>query len=175
MKILKWVDKALMKFEGWLIISFLSVMVSLTFIQVVLRGLYTHAHLAWANSLMGQLDWSEPFVRLLVLWLTFLGASLLTRENKHIKIDLLTPLIPPSWLPLRGLILSLVCILISFIMLTVCIEYIEMEMTFGENILFHFPGWIGQIILPGGFAAILFRFSLRAIALIIEIVGASER
>jgi TRAP-type C4-dicarboxylate transport system permease small subunit len=169
MKFLKWIDKTLIKFEGWLIITFLSIMVIFTFIQVILRGLYTHAHLTWANSIMGQLDWSEPLVRLLVLWLTFLGASLLTEENKHIKIDLLSTLIPPKWLALRELILSLVCILISAIMLKVCIDYLKMEMTFKENMFLYFPSWIGQLILPAGFAVILFRFLLRAIAQGLEI------
>jgi C4-dicarboxylate transporter DctQ subunit len=175
MKCLKWIDKTLMKFEGWLIVAFLSVMVILTFIQVVLRGLYTHAHLTWANTLMGQLDWSEPFVRLLVLWLTFLGASLLTEENKHIKIDLLSTLIPSKWLPVRELILSLVCILISAIMLRVCTDYIKMEMTFGENMFLNLPSWIGQLILPTGFAVILFRFLLRAIAQWLEIARGLTR
>lgn len=175
MKFLKWVDKTLMKIEGWLIIAFLSVMVSLTFIQVVLRGLYTHAHLTWANSLMGQLDWSEPLARLLVLWLTFLGASLLTGENRHIKIDLLSNLIPPKWLPVREFLLSLVCILISAIMLKVCTDYIEMEITFGKNLFLHFPSWVGQLILPAGFAVILFRFFLRAIAQGLEIVKGLPR
>jgi TRAP-type C4-dicarboxylate transport system permease small subunit len=175
MKFLKWIDKNLIKFEGWLIIAFLSLMVILTFIQVVLRGLYTHAHLTWANSLMGQLDWSEPFVRLLVLWLTFLGASLLTGENKHIRIDLLSTLIPAKWLPLRELILSLVCIFISAIMLKVCTDYIKMEMTFGENIFLHLPSWIAQLILPAGFAVILFRFLLRAIAQGLEIARELKR
>jgi len=175
MKFLKWIDKTLIKFEGWLIIAFLSAMVILTFIQVVLRGLYAHAHLTWANSLMGQLDWSEPFVRLLVLWLTFLGASLLTGENKHIKIDLLSTLIPPKWLPLREIILSLFCILISAIMLKVCTDYIKMEMTFGENMFLYFPSWICQLILPAGFAVILFRFLLKAIAQGLEIARGLTR
>ena len=175
MKFLKWIDRTLIKFEGWLIIAFLSVMVVFTFIQVVLRGLYTHAHLTWANFLMGQLDWSEPFVRLLVLWLTFLGASLLTEENRHIKIDLLSNLIPPKWLPVREFLLSLVCILISAIMLKVCTDYIEMEITFGKNLFLHFPSWVGQLILPAGFAVILFRFFLRAIAQGLEIVKGLPR
>ena len=127
MKTLRWIDKALARFEGWLIIMFLWLMVILTFVQVCLRGLYTHAHLQWANSLMGYLDWSEPFVRLLVLWLTFLGASLITGENKHIKIDLFSSLLPPKWELTREFVLSLVCVVISATMLKVCIDYIKME------------------------------------------------
>ena len=99
MKILARINTAIARFEGWLLILFLSLMVLLTFIQVFLRSLFIYAHMGWANDLMGNLDWAEPFVRLLVLWVTFLGASLVTGENKHIKIDLLTQIIPASWRP----------------------------------------------------------------------------
>jgi len=58
MKILKLAERTLARLEGWLIVAFLSMMVVLTFIQVCLRGLFTHGHFQWANALMGQLDWS---------------------------------------------------------------------------------------------------------------------
>jgi TRAP-type C4-dicarboxylate transport system permease small subunit len=163
MNLLKWLDKQLAVIEGWLIVAFLWFMVVLTFAQVCLRGLYTHAHLRWANILMGHMDWSESFVRLLVLWLTFLGASLLTGENKHIKIDLFSTLLPKKWLPLREFVLSIVCILISAIMFKVCIDYIKIEMEFGGTLFLDLPNWVGQLILPAGFALILFRFLVRAI------------
>jgi C4-dicarboxylate transporter DctQ subunit len=163
MKTLRWIDKALARFEGWLIITMLWLMVTLTFVQVCLRGLYTHIHLQWANSLMGSLDWSEPFVRLLVLWLTFLGASLITGENKHIKIDLFSTFLSPTLERTRELLLSVVCVLISAIMVKACINYIKIEMDFGGSMFLNLPNWVGQMILPAGFALILFRFLLRAI------------
>ena len=175
MKILKLAERTLARLEGWLIVAFLSIMVVLTFIQVCLRGLFTHGHFQWANALMGQLDWSEPFVRLLVLWLTFLGASLLTQENKHIKIDLLSAILPPKWLPVRELILSLVCVFISAIMLKACTDYIKMEMEFGESMFLQIPNWVGQLILPAGFALILFRFLLRTIDQGLEIARGKTR
>ena len=101
MILLQLIDRILTRIEGWLIIAMLSLMVIFTFFQVVLRGLYTHGHLSWANTLMGQIDWSEPLVRLLILWITFLGASLLTRDGKHIQIDLFASILPPRWVPLR--------------------------------------------------------------------------
>lgn len=170
MKILKWFDNALARLEGLFIVIFLSLMVILTFIQVCLRAIYTHTHLQWANTLMGHLDWSEPFVRLLVLWLAFLGASLVTGENKHIKIDLFSTLFPRKWQRARELTLSVVCVLISAIMLKVCTDYVAMEMEFGGSIFLRLPNWVGQLILPVGFALILFRFLLRAIDQGLEIV-----
>ena len=163
MRPLKWVDKNIALLEGWLIITLLWLMVIFTFIQVCLRGLYTHGHFQWANALMGHLDWSEPFVRLLVLWLTFLGASLVTRENKHIKIDLFSSFLPSKLMPVRELVLSLVCVLISSIMLKVSIDYFKMEIEFGGTIFLQFPSWAGEIIIPVGFALILFRFVIRTI------------
>ena len=163
MKTLRWIDKALARFEGWFIIALLWLMVTLTFVQVCLRGLYTHAHFQWANSMMGYLDWSEPLVRLLVLWLTFLGASLITGENKHIKIDLFSKLLPPKLENAREFVLSLSCVVISAIMVKACIVYVKIEMEFGGSMFLHLPNWAGQMILPVGFALILFRFSLRAI------------
>ncbi len=163
MKTLKWIDKGLARLEVWVIITFLSLMVILTFIQVCLRGFYTHGHVQWANALMGHIDWSEPFVRLLVLWLTFLGASLITGENKHIKIDLFSTLLPTKWLPLREFILSIVCVIISATMLFVCAGYIKIEIEFGGTLFLNLPSWIGELILPVGFALILFRFFVRTI------------
>jgi len=163
MNVLKWFDKVLARIEGWLIITFLWLMVIFTFIQVCLRGLYTHGHFQWANTLMGHLDWSEPFVRLLVLWVTFLGASLVTRENRHIKIDLFSSFLPKKWLPVREMVLSIACAVISGVMVKVCIDYVRMEMEFGSTLFSHFPAWTGELIIPAGFALILFRFAVRGI------------
>jgi len=175
MYFLKTCDELLARIEGWLIITFLWLMVILTFVQVVLRGFYTHAGLQWANHLMGHLDWSQPFVRLLVLWLTFLGASLLTKDNKHIRIDLFFSLLPPRWLPLRDTVLSTVCALICGIMAVVCAKYIQIEMTFGETLFLNLPSWIAQLILPLGFLLLLFRFLVRIVEQIVRVNEDSHR
>ena len=163
MNILKSIDRTLARLEGRLLCIFLWELVILTFIQVCLRGLYTHFHAQWANTIMGYMDWSEALVRLLVLWLAFLGASLLTGENKHIKIDLFSSLLPDTWLPLREAILSAICVMISAIMLRVSLGYITIEIKFGGTTFLDLPSWIGQLILPVGFALILFRFFLRTL------------
>ena len=164
MKHLARIDKAIARFEGWFLIIFLSLMVSLTFIQVILRSLFIYAHLGWANDLMGHLDWAEPFVRLLVLWVTFLGASLVTGENKHIKIDLLTQIIPTSWLPLVDVLLSLAGALVAALMLKASLFYVSTEMSFGGKLFLGIPNWVGQLILPAGFLLICFRFLVRALS-----------
>ena len=55
------------------------------------------------------------------------------------------------------------CVLISAIMLKVCIDYIKMEMAFGVTTLLDLPSWLGQVILPAGFALLFFRFLIKAL------------
>jgi len=161
MRIAQILDKVLARCEGWLISLFLWLMIVSAFFQVCLRGLYTHGNVQWANTLMGHLDWTEPLVRLLVLWLTFLGASLVTGEGRHIKIDLFSSLLPPRWQPVRDLVLLSVCVAICAIMCKVCAKYVALEMEFGAEMFLSIPSWMGQLILPAGFLLMLFRFSLR--------------
>jgi len=156
-------DRALARLEKWLIVLFLSLMLLFTFVQVLLRGLYTHAHIQWANDWMAHIGWSETFVRLLVLWLAFLGASLLTGDGKHIKIDLFTPVMPGKWLSTRDLVLSVACLGVCAVMFKVCLDYIALEKTYGGAIFLQVPNWVGQIILPIGFGAMCFRFFLKAV------------
>jgi len=163
MNILRQMDRTLGRLEGWLLILFLAVMVTLTLLQVAMRALFIYAHMHWANSFMGQIDWAEPLVRLLVLWVSLLGASLVTGENKHIKIDLMSDLLPLPLLPYRELLLSVACALVTGLMLKASITYVRLEASFGAQIFTGLPNWVGQLILPIGFSVMLFRFSLRAI------------
>lgn len=169
MKALKFIDRAIARVEGWFIVLFLSLMISLTFLQVLLRGLYTHGHMQWANSLLGHVDWAEPFVRLLVLWITFLGASLLTGDNKHIKIDLTASIFPRQWIPYRNLLLCLACVVICALMVMASLGYVRIEWEFGGDLFLGIPTWLGQIILPLGFFLILFRFVIMGIEQVAEI------
>ena len=154
-------DRILGRFEGWVILAVLAVMVLFTALEVCLRGLYTHGGVHWANTLLGHLDWSGGFVRLLVLWVTMVGASLLTSEHRHVSIDMMTPLLPLRARAVRDLVLSAASVVISAIMLKVCISYVTLEMEFGGPEILGLPGWIGQAILPAGFASILFRHVVR--------------
>jgi len=169
MRFLALADDILAKVEGWLIVLLLWIMVAATFVQVSLRSLYTHAHLKWANLLLGHVDWAEPLARILVLWLTFLGASLVSREGKHIKIDLLEVVLPRAWSPFREVFLTFLAALLSALLLAASLAFIKMEMAYGGHILSTVPTWVSQAIIPIGFALMTFRFGLRGLLEIMAI------
>jgi len=168
-------DRLFQSIEGWLVYVMLGMMVFFTFCRIMLRAIYTHLHIKWANILMGNMEWSDTLVRLLVLWLSFVGASLLTSDNGHIKIDLFSASKKGKWNSFREMVISLFCIVICVVMLKVCIGYIFLEMEFGGELFLNIPSWIGQIILPVGFGSILFRFVIMGANSAIELTKEIRR
>lgn len=159
---LKIMERNLARAEGWFMVALLSVMVGLTFIQVFLRNLQTHGGIQQAAFILGRLDWADPLVRLSVLWLTFLGASIVTGENRHIKMDFLSSVLPAAWAPLRGLAISLASGLICALMFKASLGYVSLEFHTGSVLFLGLPAWVAQMILPLGFLLILLKFLLRA-------------
>jgi TRAP-type C4-dicarboxylate transport system permease small subunit len=94
MKLLKRFDDGLARGEAALATAFLLSMILAAALQAVARNLASEAGLEWANVLVGYLGWVDPFLQKGTLWLAFLGASLATREERHIAIDVFPRLFP---------------------------------------------------------------------------------
>ena len=62
-----------------LLVALLSAMIILAALQIVLR-----------NFFEAGIVWIDPLLRVGVLWLGLVGATVATRHNKHIRIDLLS-------------------------------------------------------------------------------------
>lgn len=159
---LRTIERTLARLEGWFIVALLSEMVVLTMAQVLLRNLHIHGRIASANLLLGQIDWAEPLVRLSVLWLTFLGGSILTAENRHIRIDLLAPVLPTRWMPFREAVVSMAAAVVCSLLFRASIQYVQVEYHSGTTLFLGIPSWVTQLILPAGFLLILLRLLFRA-------------
>ena len=77
--ILEKADGHIVGLEKGLICISVITLISIAFGQVVLR-----------NTLSMGFLWVEHLTRVLILWVTFLGASLASREKRHISMDLFT-------------------------------------------------------------------------------------
>lgn len=145
--------------RGLIILSF-SLMIIFSFLNVILRALYTKLGFVPANLVLNNMEWSEPFSRMMLLWITFLGASLLTTKNRHIKIDIYGQFMSPFLITIREIIASIVCMTICFFMFYASVGYIRMEIVHGTGSIFGVRAWIWYLIIPVGFLLILLRFAL---------------
>jgi TRAP-type C4-dicarboxylate transport system permease small subunit len=77
MKYLLKLENWIVKSEKFLIIAFVFFMVTLSFLQVVLRLFFNYG-----------IVWLDPVLRHMVLWSGFLGAILASRYSKHFALDI---------------------------------------------------------------------------------------
>ncbi|MBP1700704.1 MAG: C4-dicarboxylate transporter permease, partial [Deltaproteobacteria bacterium] len=130
------VDEAIERVEQTLIITFLGFMILLAFLQIFLRNFFATG-----------LDWGDPLLRNLVLWIGFLGATLATREGKHINIDVVS-----RWLPSLGknvvtLFIHLFSFFICCFLTYAALKFIKNEVQMENRTFLNIPAWIPEMIL----------------------------
>ena len=136
--------------ENALLIAMLAAMVLLAAAQILLR-----------NFLGTSILNADQLLRLLVLWVAFLGAIAASREGKHIHVDAIA-----RWLPgrvnagvvaLTDLFTFCVCLVLAWQSLRFMQSARESaEMAFGS-----LPVWVAGLILPLAFTLIALRYVLR--------------
>ena len=156
MIILKQIDQFLEKIEGNLIVLILSLMILLSFGQMILRNLFNMG-IVWVDILLRQ--W--------VLWLGFLGASIAVNHNKHISIDVFSSLSSLFWRRASKAFTKISASLISSLLAWAAWSFVIFEKN-SESVLFlDIPIWIFQTILPYSFMVISLRFLIGGIEIII--------
>lgn len=142
----------LRRLEDGILVSLLILMIGMAAGQVVLRNFFDSG-----------LYWSDSLVRVAVLWVALVGAMVASRDDSHIRIDLVSRLVSPAykhWVErLTRLFTFLVLCLFtwgsgSF----VYYEYVDEAIAFGDV-----PAWILEIIMPIGGGVMAVRYLLLAI------------
>lgn len=118
------------------------------------------------------LIWSQPLALVLTLWVGFIAASMCTYENKHLKVEAVTRIIPLRYKPLvfciSGLFTAAVCLVLMWLSLRyVVFNYEEYVTTDGQGGLFSgldVPRYQCFLALPVAFLFMTVRFTSRAIA-----------
>ena len=152
------IDANIERVEQTLIVTFLSFMIVIAFLQIVLRNFFSTG-----------LDWGDQLLRNLVLWIGFIGATLATKEGKHINIDVVS-----RWLPTLGknvvtFIIHLFSFFICCLLTYAALKFIKNEVQMENMTFLNIPAWIPELILPMTFGLMTFRFGLRTLKNLSEI------
>ena len=149
--------------ENALLIAMLALMVLLAAAQILFRNFFD-------MSIFG----ADMMLRLLVLWVAFLGAIAASREGKHIHIDAIA-----RWLP--GRVKSGVVALTDLFTLGVCLvlawqalRFIQSARESAEMAFGTLPVWVAALILPLAFTLIALRYGLRLRHHVLEALGREE-
>jgi len=144
-------DDIIGKIEKFLLSLLLSLMMIAAFVQIFLRNVFSTG-----------ISWEDLSVRYLVLWVGFLGASLATRDRKHITIDAFS-----HWMKgTGGLAVEGITNLFSAVvcaMLTIAaLAFVRNEALMGGISALGISTWLLQIVLPVTCAVMTLRFACRS-------------
>jgi TRAP-type C4-dicarboxylate transport system permease small subunit len=150
--ILSRLEKAATHAEDALLLIILIGMILLAGTQIFLRNIFDYS-----------LFWGDEMLRLMVLWITIAGGLAASRMDKHISIDVLD-----RFLPARAQLLTKV--IIDIFTASVCglfawhsARFVMGSYEFGDTLMKNTPAWMLQIILPIGFALMMYRHLVQAI------------
>jgi C4-dicarboxylate transporter DctQ subunit len=145
------IDETLARVEQTLLVTFLGFIIFVAFLQIVLRNVFSTG-----------LDWGDALVRNLVLWIGFIGATLATKEGKHINIDVVSRWLPSLGKEIVTLITHLFSFFISCLLTYAALKFIRNEIQMENMTFLNIPAWIPEMILPITFSLMTFRFGLRS-------------
>jgi TRAP-type C4-dicarboxylate transport system permease small subunit len=140
------------RLEEVLLVSLIIGMVSLGFLQILFRNLIS-VGIVWIDSL----------VRHLVLWIALLGASVATRENRHIAIDIISGRVSPGhYSKVQGTVQffsALVCLLLVY----PAVRFVQNDYVAGKTLAFGIPLWLAQAVMPAMMLVMGARFLLQGL------------
>ena len=119
---------------------------------------------------------ADELIKLLVLWLAMVGSIAATRDNRHIRIDALSHLLPDPAVTGIRLFVDVFAAIVCGVVAWQAWRYLQLEIEFEDTVLINVPAWIAHIVVPGAFALMSYRFAVSVIREVVLIVmGRKER
>ncbi len=115
--------------------------------------------------------WIDPVIEHLVLWVALLGASVATRKNRHIAIDVLSDRLPPVYRSSVQALVRLFSGLVCLILVLPAIRFMESDYRAGSLLAFGIPLWVSQAVMPAMLLAMAVRFFLQGGNLLSAAIG----
>lgn len=147
--ILKSLERIGRFFEDASLVAMLCVLIGLAATQIFLR-----------NVLGTGFVWADELLRLLVLWLALMGAVVASRDDRHIRIDVLSRFLSKKWQLVATIALDLFTALICGVVAWHAAVFVMEAREYEDTLLGGLPAWYFQLILPFAFASIAYRYML---------------
>lgn len=137
--------------ENALLIALLALMVLLAGTQILLRNFLDMSVLS-----------ADQMLRLLVLWVAFLGAVAASRDGKHIHVDAIARWLPPRVRAGVAALTDLFTIGVCLVLAWQAFRFLQSSRASSEMAFDALPVWVAELILPAAFLLIALRYLLRA-------------
>ena len=106
---------------------------------------------------------ADELIKLLVLWLAMVGSIAATRDNRHIRMDALSHLLPVAAVTAIRLFVDVFAAIVCGVVAWQAWRYLQLEIEFEDTVLIDVPAWIAHVIVPAAFALMSYRFAVSVI------------
>lgn len=145
-------DKAGRFVENFFLVALLAAMMGLSVTQIVMREIF-NTGVVWAGELL----------KLMVLWLAMIAAIAACRDNRHIRIDALSHVLPDVAMRYTRVLVDVFAATVCFVIAWHAWRYLQLEIEFEDTVLIDTPAWIAHAVIPASFAVTGYRFIVGAI------------
>ena len=129
------------------LVALLSALMLLSVGQIVLREVFNTGFV-----------WADELIKLMVLWLAMVGSIAAARENRHIRIDALSHVLPELGIRVIRILVDLFAALVCGVIAWHAWQYLQVEIEYEDTVLVNIPAWIAHSVMPAAFFLISFRF-----------------
>ena len=141
-------DRLARSAETFLLALVLGAMILLAAAQIALRNI-------WGTGF----DWADEALRMLVLWVTVLGAVAASREQRHVSIDALSRYLSSGIARWTAVLVDTFTAVVCAALAWYSYRFVADSWLAGDRVLGgDLPAWCVQLILPVGFALISLRY-----------------
>jgi len=152
-------EKAGTALETITLVSILTAMMLVAVGQIVMREIFGTGF-----------GWADELVRLMVLWLAMVGSIAACRENRHIRIDALSHVLPDIAVDLIRILVDVFAAFVCAVVAFHAWRYLQIEIEYDDKVLVDTPAWIAHSIMPAAFALMAYRFLIGALRQVGELV-----
>lgn len=135
--------------EDALLVILLATMIGLAAWQIVARNLFDTA-----------IIWGDPLLRVLVLWVGFLGAVAAARDDRQINVDVISRFTDEPWRSRVRVITDLFTATVSGFLAWQAVRFVKDALTYGETAFASVPMWVTASVLPLAFGLLAVRYLL---------------
>jgi TRAP-type C4-dicarboxylate transport system permease small subunit len=139
------------RLENFALVFMLGGMIVLAVGQIVLRELFETGFV-----------WADELLKLMVLWLAMVGSIAACRDDRHIRIDVMSHLLPDSLIKASRVLVDLFAAAVCAVIAWNVWRYLQLEIEFEDQVLIDTPAWIAHIVVPLAFALVSYRFVVLA-------------
>lgn len=149
--------------ENAALVILLGALMLLAVAQIVLRVFFSFGFV-----------WADELVKLLVLWITLVASIAASRNNRHLRIDVMSHFVAEKYARFPRIIVDAFAAFMCGLLAWHSWRYLQLVIEFEDTVLVDLPAWMAYALLPLAFALMCYRFVLSFSSDLIRAFGTDD-